>query len=507
MTNEARFRRTILIAGLVTALAPALTLTAAETSVDLTKLKSLSIEEVMQIQIPTVYGASKHEQMTTDAPSSVTVVTRMEIQAYGHRTLADILRSVRDFYVTDDGNYGYVGVRGFNRPGDFGGRILLLVDGMRINDPVYDAIGVLTDFPVDVDMIERVEVIRGPGSSLYGNNAFFAVINVVTRTGEDIGGAEVSGEVGSDETYKGRLTYGRAFENGISLLLTGTHYSSAGTERIYYKEFDHPETNRGIAEGRDADTFTSAGATISYKGFTLQGLYLSRAKDIPSGSYDTLFNHPDASTLDENTFVRLGYARELDNELSVRAGVSASSYHYSGGYPAGEVGTRDEDATIFRDMVDARWLRAELEISKQLWKAHRLTLGAEYQDNYKLKMHSYDMNPDFRYPGLQTSKSTFGIFLQDEWAITKKLTVNAGLRYVVQSSITHGRRRRSSFSTARPSVRRISTRAPIPWWTPPTAIIWISGRSASAATSSSWSKALPSPCVSTAQYSTIRSAT
>ena len=147
----------------------------ADDSPDLTKLKSLSIDEIMEINIPTVYGASKHDQKITDAPSSVTIVTREEIQAYGHRTLADILRSVRDFYVSDDRNYGYIGVRGINRPGDFGGRILLLVDGLRLNDPIYDSTAVLTDFPIDVDLIERVEVIRGPGSALYGNNAFVAV--------------------------------------------------------------------------------------------------------------------------------------------------------------------------------------------------------------------------------------------------------------------------------------------------------------------------------------------
>ncbi|HSH38199.1 MAG TPA: TonB-dependent receptor plug domain-containing protein, partial [Chthoniobacterales bacterium] len=203
---------------------------------------------IMQIKIPTVYGASKHEQKITEAPSAVSVVPREEIQAYGHRTLADILRNVRDFYVTYDRNYAYVGVRGFNRPGDFGGRILLLVDGHRVNDPVYNAVAAVSDFPVDVDMIERVEVIRGPGSSLYGNNAFFAVINVVTRKAQDVDGLEASGEVGSHESYKGRLSFGHTFKSGLSMLLTGTLFESDGNERLYFKEFDTPETNPGGPE-------------------------------------------------------------------------------------------------------------------------------------------------------------------------------------------------------------------------------------------------------------------
>ncbi len=183
-------------------------------------------------------------------------------------------------------------MRGVNRPGDFGGRILILVDGLRLNEPISDGVGVLTDFPIDVDLIERVEVIRGPGSALYGNNAFFAVINVITRTGGDVNGVEASGEIGSLDTYKGRLTYGHVFKNGLSLLLTGTLFDSAGNDRLYFKEFDQPINNRGLAEGRDDDSFESAGLTLSYKDFTLQGGYVSRRKEVPTAPFGTIFNDP-----------------------------------------------------------------------------------------------------------------------------------------------------------------------------------------------------------------------
>ena len=114
----------------------------------------------------------------------MTIVTAGEIKRYGYRTLADILRSVRGFFVTYDRNYDYVGVRGFGRPGDYNSRVLLLVDGHRINDNVYDTASIGTEFPVDVDLIDRMEIIPGPSSSLYGNNAFFGVINIITRKGE-----------------------------------------------------------------------------------------------------------------------------------------------------------------------------------------------------------------------------------------------------------------------------------------------------------------------------------
>ena len=112
--------------------------------------------------IPSVFGASKHEQKVTEAPATVSVITAEEIARYGYRNLAEILASLPGIYMTNDRNYGYVGIRGFSLPGDFNSRILILVDGQRYDDPIYMATGVLQDFPMDIDLIERVELIRGP---------------------------------------------------------------------------------------------------------------------------------------------------------------------------------------------------------------------------------------------------------------------------------------------------------------------------------------------------------
>ncbi len=109
-----------------------------------------------------VYAASKHLQSVNDAPSSVTIVTAEEIQEYGYRTLADILESVRGFYITYDRYSSYVGVRGFGRLGDWNSRVLLLIDGNRINDVVLGQAALGTEFPLDVDLIQRVEIVRGP---------------------------------------------------------------------------------------------------------------------------------------------------------------------------------------------------------------------------------------------------------------------------------------------------------------------------------------------------------
>ena len=135
-------------------------------------LKHLSLEELTSIHVDTVYGASKHEQSVEEAPSSVTIITRDEIQKAGYRTLAEILNSVPGLYTRYDRDYAELGIRGFNNPGDYNSSFLLLVDGHRMNVALTANAPIDRGFAVDVDLIERVEVIRGAGASLYGDNAF-----------------------------------------------------------------------------------------------------------------------------------------------------------------------------------------------------------------------------------------------------------------------------------------------------------------------------------------------
>src|ERR1035437_2793513 len=187
-------------------------------------LADATLEELGNIP---VYSASKHLQPSGEAPSSVTVVTGTQIREQGYRTLADVLRTVRSFFVTYDRNYSSLGVRGFARPGDYNTRILLLVDGHRLNDNIYDEAMIGTEFPVDVDLIQRIEIVRGPVSSLYGSDALFAVINIITKQAQDLNGLELSAEAASFNTYKGRISYGRRLQQ-LDFLISGSFYGSRG---------------------------------------------------------------------------------------------------------------------------------------------------------------------------------------------------------------------------------------------------------------------------------------
>jgi len=154
---------------------------AAVQAVDYTEF---SLGDLMEMNV--VYGASKHMQKANEAPSSISIVTREQIQAYGWRTLAEVLTSLRGFYITYDRNFQYIGVRGLGSPGDLSSRLLVLVDGIRVNEGSIGGVLMGNGFPVDIDLIEHIEVIRGPASSLYGTNAMLGIVNVITREGYQI---------------------------------------------------------------------------------------------------------------------------------------------------------------------------------------------------------------------------------------------------------------------------------------------------------------------------------
>jgi outer membrane receptor for ferrienterochelin and colicins len=403
---------------------PALAEPAASTTVSKKDLADLPIEDLIKIDVPTVYAASKVEQKTTEAPSSVTVITSDEIKKQGYRTLADVLQSVQGFNVSYDRNYAFLGVRGVSL-GDFNSRILLLVDGHRINNNLSDGAPIGTDFPLDIDLVDRIEIIRGPGSVLYGNNAFFAVINVIPRQGKQLNGPESSFEYGGFETYKLRASFGKEWTNGVRLLASGSLFDSAGPDRLFFKEFNTPQQNNGIAQNMDGDSFASAFASLGYRDFTLEGSFIEREKINPTAQYDlTTFNDPRLQTKDERSYVALNYTHSFPEVVDVTARLYYDQYAHKIGYPQSLiVGTNVLFESYSVEKDTGQWWGGEVQFSKTLWDALKLTLGGEYRDDFVQQQEITGQK------ALERTRESHGVYLNGNYAIVTNLHLDAGFRY------------------------------------------------------------------------------
>ena len=387
-------------------------------------LAELPLEKLMEMEIPTVYGASKFEQKETEAPSIVTVIGSDEIKRYGYRTLGEVLESVQGLYVSDDRNYAFLGAGGINL-GDFNSRVLVVVDGHRVNNDLTDGAYIDTAFILDVDLIDHVEVIQGPGSALYGDNAFFGVVNVVTRQGRQLNGAEVSGEYGGFDTYKGRVSYGKLFGNDVELLFSGTLYDSAGVDRLFYPQFNTPAQNHGVAENVDGGSFESGFGSLRWQDFTLSSAYIDRTKNNPTAQFFTAFNDPRLKTTDERGYVDIKYAHDFSQDIDLIARLFYDRADLDIGYPIPVPG----GTTLFKETDHGQWWGTDVQLNKKLWEAHTFTAGGEYRDDFQQDRRILEQDTGQVFTDAHQNRQSYGVYGQADIAILTNLHVNAGVRY------------------------------------------------------------------------------
>jgi len=392
------------------------------TSVD---LAALSIEQLLTLE---VYSASRFVQKFSEAPSVVSVVTSADIKAFGWRTIADILRSMRGLYVSNDRNYSYLGARGFLRPGDYNTRFLLLVDGYRTNDAVFDQASIGSEFVLDIDMIDRVEFVPGPGSSIYGANAFFGVINIITKRGRDLSGPQASVEYGSHGMRKARASYGMRYESGAEWLLSASTFREDGPD-MYFPEFDTTATGNGVARRLDYDR----GDNLLIKGamgpFSLSVAHSERKKGIPTASFSQVFNDPRSHTVDTQSFVDAGHRAQLAPDAELSSRLYLGRYDYNGDYVYDY-----PPLTVNRDGSQARWWGAETKLVTTRVAGHKLVIGAEYQRDYRRRQFNFDVDPFLSNLDDRRTGNRTGVYVQDEFTLRKDLLLSAGARYDRDSS-------------------------------------------------------------------------
>ncbi|PYQ03842.1 MAG: TonB-dependent receptor [Acidobacteria bacterium] len=233
-------------------------------------LSELSLEELAQIKVTTV---SRTESTVHRSPAAVFVITNEMIRRSGATVLPELFRMVPGMFVARiDGNKWAVSVRGFSQR--FGDKLLVQIDGRTVYSPLFsgvywDAI----DYPLDD--IERIEVIRGPGASVWGANAVNGVINIITKSAEDVQGALVSAGGGTTDHGLGTVRYGGGIGEAI-------HY------RGYAKGFARGEQFSPVGDPSDRWSGASGGFGLDWRvsardGIVLQGDYLdshARRKDL-----------------------------------------------------------------------------------------------------------------------------------------------------------------------------------------------------------------------------------
>ncbi len=382
-----------------------------------------------------VTAASRQAESIFDAPASVTIIPQEELRAFGFQTVWDALGGVRGVYQTDDRTYPSLGFRGFSQPQDYGNRVLVLTDGHVMNDDLLGSSYVGYDARSDLIDVERIEVVRGPGSALYGTNAFFGVINLVTRDRDTFLRPHAS--VATDGFRMGRLRVGGGtrFSRDVGMWASASGVLAQGDD-LYLPELSSAAD--GMVRGADG-YYAATGMVRGWAGdFTLEGSYHRRRKQIPTGAFDTLLGDPRSQTTDSRGFLELRWDPRFSPEVGLAARVFLDYYEYEGDFAYDPEPVMAGQTGAVHDRWLGLWTGGEARVLLRPLEWLRITAGVEGRGSLVADLRSSDDSGEDAYLDEERRIFVFGGYVVAEVHPVQPLSIHLGGRYDFVSTFADG---------------------------------------------------------------------
>ncbi len=395
---------------------------------ELPDLTTLSLESLLETRVS---AASKFEQDMREVPATINVITRADIRAYGWRSVSEALTSLPGFYLTWDRQYDFIGMRGLGLPGDYNTRILLAINGNRVNDVLYDAALAGRELPLDLELVERIEVLSGPGGAIYGQNAMFAVVNIVTRNGQQVDGSEASVSYQArHERSEANLRWGKVLENGTDVLLSLSALDAAGDDLLLEFPGAGPKgsTLAGPVIGLDGEQDADLFARVSKGGLSFDFVAGNHRRDDPTGIYGTDPFTPGLYQSDKLALANLQYQRQSTADMLLVGRLFAGHSYYEA--------RQRYDGDYGFSTGESNWLGGEARALYSGFADHQLVVGIEAQSNSHFEQGFDDLSTPQRDLLIPGSGHRVGIYLQDQWQISASLSAVLGVR-ADKSSMAH----------------------------------------------------------------------
>jgi outer membrane cobalamin receptor len=288
-------------------------------------------DEALWLQDETfVISASRVQENIKKTAASVTVITDETITKMGANTLSDVLRTVPGMGVSQSNIYvDKIAVRGIKSW--FSEKVLILLDGHSLNSDLLNggATGTFANLPLE--NIKRIEIIRGPASALYGENAFTALINIITKNAEDINGVQIGLKTGSYDTSTANLLIGKTYGDidiaaNINYRTTDGYGAYIPSDAVGNSGYTNPTSDR-----------INTNLSVKHKdGFYLKANY-NTTEDGPKYGVIHALNHEDKSKR-EAYFVELGNNYKINDTYTLDSRIYRDFYQFDNRwrvFPAG----------------------------------------------------------------------------------------------------------------------------------------------------------------------------
>ncbi len=395
-----------------------------ERVVEVTENQQARLEDLTLEPLREVTAASRITESIEDAPGSISIVTADEIEAFRYPTIAEALRGTRGIALTYDTIYWGIGVRGLGAPNDYGNRLLVLSDGAVLNDNILYQSFTGFDGRVDLGEVERIEIVRGPGSVLYGTGAVSGVLNLVPRgPGED-----TSATIGSSVVY-GNVVRGRA-GGQVNLGDDGfVRLSAAGAWSDGHLLSLPPDGT--IVSDVDRMWAATAQGSLRYRDLSLQAFFTTREQHIPTGIFGTRVGDPGTVWEDTRGLLDVRYEPALGEKVRLLTRVYGNIYRFY------ENDVYDDDPpattqTINTERYRGTWVGAEARVVATPIEELRVSAGAEVQIDFQASLEGSSRSSagGDSTPYLDASRpyQIYAGHALVEWAPSPVIRATAGLR-------------------------------------------------------------------------------
>lgn len=364
---------------------------------------------------PVVVTATKIEEPQERLGATVTVISEEELRVYNYSTVGDALRQVPGLEVQRSGGLGkltQLRIRGTGTQ-----QVQVLIDGMRVNSPTAGGFD-LSD--LGLDQIDRIEIIRGPQSTIYGADAIGGIVHIITKRGQGPFSTYVSGELGNYETYRARAGFSGSYKI-FDYAVSGSWIESDGRT-------DNDAAEQGAVNA-------NVGLTLPFNGHLGVALrYNSTFTELPVDftipTEPFFVGDPNASQRSETTTLSVLWDQKpLDwLELRARYGLYTNLVTFRDPFAAGDVEAGNFDFTDSKSKIYTERQEFELLAAVTFPKWNTLTVGGEYKFEY-----GRNESVGFAGPGVSSTFSqsleTWSVFAQDELRLFDRVILSGGVRY------------------------------------------------------------------------------
>ncbi len=364
--------------------------------------------------------ASKVKESLDKTIATVTTITQKEISNMGARNLLDVLKVMPGFGVTQS-KYGprQIEVRGVKT--DFSEKVLFMLNGHPLDSMLQTASSVFSYDDLPVGTIKRIEIVRGPGSALYGANAFSAVVNIITQNAKDLDGFHAAAAGGSFGTQQYRASWGKQFDNTFEAAL---HFNFTDTDGIKAPLYTD-STRSTLGKSQLTETRYDFEWQLGYQDFKFEGRYIQKKKGTFFGITETLSDGR-AKMDHENYFLKLSRRWNITDRFTI----DTQLFHDF--FLGNEKWQLAPNTFLFAGYKDTRY-GSEVQANYAISDTQRLIAGFSYARELhdELDVGTGVDSPTSPAPHTSADKkrSRWGVYAQDVWDPFKDLHLTLGVRY------------------------------------------------------------------------------